>query len=208
MQLKGPRVPPAAPAPAAGPSAAWWLPGSPGRSLDMSPRAPARSTELGWSSRAASSCLPRVLPGTGESSTAQRLFKSGSKHEYLRAVNQPGASLALAPLLLPLGPGTPRVQPGNSSGGSGAPVQAGSCKCGESCGNLSLHEVNPKLGQTPALQGELPVGSVAAGAEDGQADTVPGGQQLPAALQRDLVPSGRVLVSPRCRKLIILVVNN
>lgn len=49
---------------------------------------------------------------------------------------------------------------------------------------------------------------VACGAEDGKAATVPGGQGLPAALQRDLVLLGRALVSPRCRKLIILVVSN
>lgn len=127
--------------------------GEPWQVTGVSPRAPARSTERGWTSRAASSCLPRVLPGTGESSPAQRLFKSGSKHDYLGAVNLPGASLALAPLMLPLGPETPRVQPGNASGGSGAPVQAGSNKCGKSCGNLSIHEDESKPGSDPSPAG-------------------------------------------------------
>lgn len=116
------------------------------------PRIPGRNTQLRWTSRAASSCLPRVLPGSGESFTAQRLFESGSKSEYLGAVNLPGTSLAVAPLVLPVGPETPRVQPGSTSGDSGAPVQAGTNKHGNGHGNLSLHEINPNLGQTPVRQ--------------------------------------------------------
>lgn len=79
----------------------------------------------------------------------------------------------------------------------------------------SLHEMSPNLGQTqssrsssqwcPWLLDQLPW---LVGLEDGGAATVPGGQQLLGALQRDLLLLGRVLASPRCRKLIIVSVNN
>lgn len=88
----------------------------------------------------------------GESFPAQRLFKSGSKPEYLGAVNLPGVGFALAPPMLPVGSETPRVQPGKTSADSGAPVQAGTSKRGNSHGNLSLHEMNPNRAQTRVWQ--------------------------------------------------------
>lgn len=81
--------------------------------------------------------------------------------------------------------------------------------------NVSLHEMNPSLGQTPVPQVKFPVVSVAVGISSrGLWDAGWTGSHSAwwaAAAECSshyLVLLGRVLVSPFCRMLIILSVDN